>query len=189
MSLRWLPNAICVARIALIGPVVYTLLRGEYLLTLVLFGAAGVSDGVDGWLAKTFGWTSALGRILDPIADKLLLVTAFLTLAWLGLAPGWLAGAVVLRDVVIVAGAIAYHLLVGNLEGRPTFVSKLNTVVQIAYVLAVVAGAAWRDMPGALVTTIGAACFITTVVSGLDYVISYSRLALRARDRQRAGPA
>ena len=180
MSLRWLPNAICVARIVLIAPVIYALLRGEYLLTLVLFGAAGVSDGVDGWLAKTFGWTSALGKILDPIADKLLLVTAFLTLAWLGLAPWWLAGAAVLRDVVIVCGAIAYRRLVGGLEGRPTLVSKLNTLLQLCYVLAVIAGAGWRGMPAELVTAVGAACFVTTVVSGLDYVISYTRLALRA---------
>jgi len=183
MSLRWLPNAICVARIALIGPVVYTLLRGEYLLTLVLFGAAGVSDGIDGWLAKTFGWTSALGEVLDPIAAKLLLVSAFLTLAWLGLAPWWLAGAAVLRDVVIVSGAIAYRVLIGKFEGRPTRVSKLNTLLQLCYVLAVIAAAAWRGMPGELVTTIGAACFVTTVVSGLDYVISYSRLARRASRR------
>ena len=186
MSLRWLPNAICVARIVLIAPVIYALLRGEYLLTLVLFGAAGVSDGVDGWLAKTFGWTSALGKILDPIADKLLLVTAFLTLAWLGLAPWWLAGAAVLRDIVIVSGAIAYGRLVGDLEGRPTFVSKLNTLLQLCYVLAVIAGAAWRGMPSELVTAVGAACFVTTVVSGLDYVISYSRLALRAGRRPAA---
>ena len=180
MSLRWLPNAICVARMALIAPVVHALLRGEYLLTLVLFGAAGVSDGIDGWLAKTFGWTSALGEILDPIADKLLLVTAFLTLAWLGLAPWWLAGAAIVRDVVIVSGAIAYRLLVGRFQGRPTRVSKLNTLLQLCYVLAVIAGAGWRGMPAELVTAVGAACFVTTVVSGLDYVISYTRLALRA---------
>ena len=90
MSLRWLPNAICVARIVLIAPVIYALLHAEYVWTLALFGAAGVSDGLDGWLAKTFGWTSRLGKILDPIADKLLLVSAFLTLAWTGLAPLWL---------------------------------------------------------------------------------------------------
>jgi cardiolipin synthase len=186
MSLRWLPNAICIARMALVAPVVYALLRGEYLLTLVLFGAAGVSDGIDGWLAKTFGWTSALGEMLDPIADKLLLVTAFLTLAWLGLAPWWLTGAVVLRDVVIVSGAIAYRVLVGGFEGRPTLVSKLNTLVQLCYVVAVIGGAAWHGMPGALVTVIGAACFVTTVVSGLDYVIRYSRLALRAGRRPAA---
>lgn len=187
MSLRWLPNAICILRMLLVVPVALALVRGEYVLTLALFGIAAVSDGADGWLAKTFGWTSELGKILDPLADKLLLVTTFVTLAALGLAPAWLAAAAVTRDVVIAGGAIAYQLLYGSPNGQPTIVSKVNTLLQLAFVLAAVAAAAWHRVPDALLIPLGALTFVTTVVSGLDYVLTYSRKAAQAsRARARA---
>ena len=185
MNLRWLPNAICVARMLLGLPVAATLLAGEYRWTLLLFAVAAISDGLDGWLAKHFGWTSALGKLLDPIADKVLLVSVYLTLAWVGLVPAWLAMSVVLRDVIIVAGAIAYRLLIGPVTGRPTPVSKLNTVLQLLLVPAVIASAIWRASPPALVIALGAAAFVTTVASGIDYVLTYARLAWRARPRAR----
>ena len=180
MTFAWIPNAICVLRILLVAPCALTLLAGRYELTLLLFGVAAVSDALDGWLAKTFGWTSRLGKILDPIADKLLLVTVFLTLVWLGLAPGWLVATVVVRDVLIVGGAIAYRVLIGYVEGHPTPVSKLNTLLQLSYVLAVIAAAAWHAVPPALVIAVGAATFVTTVVSGIDYVLTYARAAIMA---------
>jgi cardiolipin synthase len=189
MSLRWLPNAICVLRMLLAAPVAVALVRGEYLLTVVLFAIAALSDGLDGWLAKTFGWTSRLGKILDPIADKLLLVTVFVALVWVGRVPLWLGAAVVVRDLVIVGGAIAYHWLIGWIEGHPTHVSKLNTVVQILFVLAVIASAAWPAVPAWMVTAAGAACFVTTVVSGLDYVLTYGRLAWQESHRSSAAAA
>jgi cardiolipin synthase len=185
MSLRWLPNAICIARIVLVAPIAYALVRGRFELTLALFALAAVSDVADGWLAKTFGWTSELGKALDPVADKLLLVTVFLTLAALGLVPPWLAAAAVLRDVVIAGGATAYHSKFGRLDGGPSRVSKANTGLQVLFVVVVIANAAWHDVPDPVVTTLGAATFATTVVSGLDYVIRYSRLA-RDNVRRRA---
>ncbi len=183
MRLAWLPNAICIGRIVLVLPSVIALLVGRYELTLLLFGVAAVSDALDGWLAKTFGWTSRLGKILDPIADKLLLVCVFLTLAWLGRVPLWLAVAVVVRDLLIVGGAAAYHFLIGYIEGHPTPISKLNTLLQLSFVLAVIADAAWPTVPYALLVGLGAATFVTTVVSGLDYVLTYAREAMRASRR------
>jgi cardiolipin synthase len=183
VTLAWLPNAICVARIGLVLPSVLALLAGRYELTLLLFGIAAVSDALDGWLAKRFGWTSRLGKILDPIADKLLLVSVFATLAWLGLVPVWLVAAVVLRDIVIVVGAAAYHFLVGYLEGHPTPVSKLNTMLQLSFVLVVIADAAWSRGGGAPLMALGAGVFVTTVVSGLDYVLTYVRAAVRESSR------
>ncbi|MCX7059021.1 MAG: CDP-alcohol phosphatidyltransferase family protein, partial [Proteobacteria bacterium] len=162
-------------------PSMLALLAGRYELTLLLFGVAAISDALDGWLAKTFGWTSRLGKILDPIADKLLLVCVFLTLAWLGRVPVWLVATVVLRDLLIVSGAAAYHFLIGYLEGHPTPVSKLNTLLQLLLVLAVTAAAAWPAVPSALLVALGAATFVTTVVSGIDYVMTYARAAVRAR--------
>ena len=161
-------------------PSALALIAARYELALVLFALAAVSDGLDGWLAKSFGWTSRLGKILDPLADKLLLVTLFVTLVWTGLAPLWLGVAVVARDLLIVGGAVAYRVLIGYVEGRPTPVSKLNTLLQLSYVLAVISAAAWRAVPQALVVALGAATFVTTVVSGIDYVLTYAREAARA---------
>lgn len=183
MSLRQLPNLICVARILLVAPVARALYDGDYHVTLVLFAVAAFSDALDGFLAKRFGWTTELGKILDPLADKLLLVTVFIVLAVVGLTPVWLATLVVARDVVIALGAWIYRLSFGPLNGRPTAVSKLNTGVQLLYVLAVIAVAGFDQLPPVLVLLLGTSVLITTSVSGIDYVITYSR---RARAAARA---
>jgi cardiolipin synthase len=88
---------------------------------------------------------------------------------------------VVLRDVVIIAGATAYHRLIGRLEGHPTVVSKLNTVVQLTFISVVILTAGWHLVPDRLVMVVGATSFVTTVVSGIDYVLTYGRMALAAR--------
>lgn len=177
MNLRQLPNIICVARIGLVVPIAHTLLVGDFITTLWLFAVAAFSDGLDGFLAKRFGWTTELGKFLDPLADKLLLVTVFITLAIAGYTPVWLAVIVVTRDVVIGAGSAVFSWLFGPLHGRATTVSKINTGVQILYVLAVVANLGLGWPPAAVVVTLGAAVFVTTMVSGIDYVLTYSRRA------------
>ena len=106
-------------------------------MTLLLFFIAAMSDGLDGFLAKRFDWTSELGKILDPLADKLLLVGVFLVATWYGLIPRWLTSAAVGRDVMILLGAIAYRVGWGPLTGRPMISSKINTLMQLLYVLAV----------------------------------------------------
>lgn len=186
MSLRQLPNLICVARILLVVPAAVALYRGDYHLTLLLFGVAAFSDALDGFLAKRFGWTTELGKVLDPLADKLLLVTVFIMLGVVGLTPVWLVALVVARDVVIGLGAGTYRVLFGALNGRPTAVSKLNTAVQLLYVLAAVAAAGDERVPDMLVLLLGAAVLVTTSVSGIDYVITYSRRARGAARAQRA---
>ena len=95
MTLAQIPNLLCVLRMLLAVPVVVLLVQGDHRLALWVFAFAGFTDGLDGFLAKRFGWVSWLGGVLDPSADKLLLVSAFLTLTFLGLIPLWLAVAVV----------------------------------------------------------------------------------------------
>lgn len=170
MNLSVLPNAICVMRMLLIVPILWALQTGEYELTLVLFAIAGFSDGLDGFLAKRFGWRSELGGLLDPLADKMLLVSVFLTITLLDLVPVWLTSFVIGRDVLIVAGAIAYSAFVGPVQGRPTAVSKLNTLLQLLFVLVAVAHAAYAWPADGVVIVLGAAVFVTTVVSGIDYI-------------------
>lgn len=186
MRLSSLPNLICIARIVLAVPVVWTLVHGHYGWTLGLFLVAAISDGLDGYLAKRFGWTSETGKILDPAADKLLLVSVFITLTLLGLVPLWLAAVAVARDLVIAIGAGVYRWRFGPLEGRPTWPSKINTVLQLGYVLAVIGNAATPWIAEALVTALGAAVFVTTVVSGVDYVMIYVRKAARVTRARRA---
>lgn len=186
MKLATVPNLICLLRIALTVPIVVLLAEGRYDQTLVLFAIAAASDMLDGYLAKTFGWTSEVGKWLDPLADKLLLVSVFITLAAIGLVPVWLAAVAVARDVVIGGGAGIYKWLFGPVEGRPTVPSKLNTLVQLLYVIAVVWQAAFRSLPDWLVQALGAFVLVTTVVSGVDYVLTYVRKAI-AVSRARRG--
>ena len=185
MNLSFLPNLLCVVRMLLVWPVAVWLLEGRYPEVMLLFAVAAFTDGLDGFLAKRFGWTSDLGRVLDPMADKLLLMTVFVCLSVVGLAPLWLTALVVLRDLVIVFGAATYRMLFGALHGRPTVPSKINTVVQVAFCLATVAHAGY-GIPGVpAVIALGAAVLVTTAVSGIDYVLIYSRRAA-AVERRRA---
>jgi cardiolipin synthase len=188
MKLATVPNLICVLRMALTVPIVLLLAEGRFGYTLALFVLAAASDALDGYLAKTFGWTSDVGKWLDPLADKLLLVSVFITLACIGLVPVWLAAVAVARDVVIGVGAAVYKWLFGPLEGRPTVPSKINTLVQLLFVIAVVWRAAFPVFPEWVITALGALVLVTTVVSGVDYVQIYSRKAL-AVSRTRRGAA
>jgi cardiolipin synthase len=177
VSLRWLPNAISLMRIVLVAPILMYIVDGRYGLALLLFFIAGFSDGVDGYLAKRFDWHTRIGALLDPIADKLLVGGTFITMVFTGLVPVWLASLVIFRDVVIVGGATAYNWLVRPVEGQPTRISKLNTVLQLLFIVFVLsnAGFGWPDQIA--ITVIGAGVLVTLVVSGIDYVVSWSRRA------------
>ncbi len=132
----------------------------------------------DGFLAKRFGWQSDLGAVLDPAADKLLLATVFITLAYLRLVPLWLMAAAVARDAIIVTGALLYKCYIGALNIRPSIVSKFNTLCQALFIMAVVGREEFSVPPQWVVTVLGALVFATVVVSGIDYVLIYGRRAL-----------
>ena len=177
--MRHIPNIICLIRILLIWPTVVALQDGEYWTALVLVAVCAVSDALDGWLAKRFNWTSHLGKMLDPLADKMLLVALFLTATWNNLIPWWLTAVVVGRDVMIGSGAVVYRIWFGPLHGRPTILSKINTGMQLAVVLAAILGAATGNLPTAeMVTALAICTLITTVVSGGDYLTVFTRRAL-----------
>jgi cardiolipin synthase len=179
MSLNWLPNAISIMRIALVAPILMLILEGSFGWALALFWLAGFSDGVDGYLAKRFNWHTRLGALLDPVADKLLVAGLFVTLAYTGDIPVWLAATVILRDVVIVVGAAAYNFLVRPVQGEPTRVSKLNTALQLLFLLFVISRAGFGWPEEITLTILGASVLITVVISGVDYVWSWSRRARR----------
>ena len=177
MKLRDLPNIISVRRLRAVMPVVYLLLEREFGWALLLFAAAGVSDGIDGFLAKHYGWQSQLGGILDPLADKTLLVACFLVLGAMSLIPVWLVLAVVFRDLLIVGGALLYNYRVEEVEAAPILVSKLNTVLQILLLVLVITDAGPMRVPDGVLEILIWACLVTVLISGTQYVWVWSRKA------------
>jgi cardiolipin synthase len=174
---RHLPNIICILRIFLVWPIAVVLGERQYLQALGLFMVAGLSDGIDGYLAKRFGWQSELGKVLDPAADKLLLMTTYVEAAWMGLVPWWLTAAVVARDVFIGLGAIAFRLWVGPLHGRPTVSSKINTLMQLLYAACMLVNAALQFPPHEVLDALAIVVFATTLISGLNYLAIFARRA------------
>jgi cardiolipin synthase len=160
---RHLPNLICLLRIALVWPVAAAMWDGNFPLAVGLFFVAAISDGLDGYLAKRFGWTSQLGKVLDPVADKLLLVTVFISAAWL--------------DVMIGLGALIFRLWFGPLKGRPTVISKFNTLFQLGYLVSVMLIAAFGVVPQELADALAYIMFATTLLSGADYLYQFTRRA------------
>ncbi len=176
-----IPNLICVVRIVLVWPIVVALVDGRYAFALGLILVAGASDGLDGFLAKRFNWQSRLGGLLDPLADKLLLVSVFVALSMTGLVPLWLTAVVIIRDLVIVSGGVVYQWLVEPVQPEPSVASKINTGIQLLYVLAVIGHRTSGMPPPEFLTISGAAVFVTSTVSGLDYVVRWSGRAIRLR--------
>jgi cardiolipin synthase len=171
--LRFLPNAITALRIGLTPWIAAAILRHEFANALWLCAAAGVTDGLDGWTARHFGWKSRLGAYLDPVSDKLLLVTVYVTLALAGAAPCWLVGLVLGRDVLIllaVGAALAFTRL---RDFPPSFWGKLSTTVQICSAVDFMAARVWPHSLFETLVPLGvaltAAC---TLWSGLHYAVS-----------------
>ena len=183
MSLRWLPNAISLLRIALVAPILLLIINGQYGFALVLCFIAGFSDGVDGYLAKRFDWHTRIGALLDPIADKFLVAGTFIVLVYTGHIPLWLGILVIFRDVVIVGGATVYNFMIRPVEGEPTRISKLNTALQLLFIVFVLSRAAFGWPDQITITVLGASVVVTVVISGIDYVWTWAR---RARQGSKA---
>lgn len=166
MTLQHLPNAISIARLLLVVPITLWLLDGQYKPALWLFVLAGASDALDGFFARRFGWQTRVGALLDPAADKLLLVATFFTIGWLGLVPWWLVWTVFARDVIIIA--LYFHRR-APVSAKPTTISKLNTLAQTVCVVLVVYGAAFGANQ-VLIDSWIAVTLLTTVFSGLLYL-------------------
>jgi cardiolipin synthase len=175
--LRHLPNVISMARIVLVGPIIWSLLTGQFGLAIWLFLIAGASDALDGFLAKHFGWSSRLGGFLDALADKFLLISTFVCLWWLELFPWWLVLSVLARDLVIVTGATVYNFRIETVQPEPSMISKLNTFLQIALAAIGVIQLGFGGVPDWLLEALIWAVMLTVVLSGAGYVREWSRRA------------
>jgi cardiolipin synthase (CMP-forming) len=183
---EYIPNLLCVARMLLVPPLVWLLAHAQYRVAVSLFLLAGASDALDGFLAKRYGWRTQLGGLLDPAADKLLLSSVFLTLGFVRVVPPWLVAVVVARDLVIVAGAVAYRVLIGRFAWRARPVSKVNTAAQLAFVLAALLRAAFGLPSAGVLQLLGAVVVTTTLLSGADYVWSWGKRAWLVRQGEAA---
>ena len=166
-----LPNALSIIRIILTVPIVIALLKGQYLFTILLFLLAGITDALDGWIAKHYSLQTRLGSILDPTADKILLTCTFASLYWVGLLPLWILLIIFARDLIIVAAAVGYFLGEMTSENdllEPSLISKFNTALQILLVVYMISAQfyielkAWLEIAFIVVAT-------TTALSGADY--------------------
>src|SRR3984893_14639789 len=181
-----LPNLLTIVRMALIPVFVSLLFYQKFLLALGVFLLAGITDGLDGLLARRFHQQSPLGRILDPIADKMMLVTSFVVLSMRSVfptplpkhlpVPFWVTITVISRDVFIVVGAAAINMVTGFRAFRPSSLGKVSTVVQIITVTAVILGAQIRVGTGYYLPTLYASVFALALLSGVHYGFFVSRL-------------
>lgn len=167
-------------RMLLVIPIFIYLKSDDFLLALILITIAALSDGLDGYLARKFDWRTRLGGLLDPLADKLLVVTVILTLTVMELTPVWLACVIIGRDLVIVTGAVCYHTLIGPVPPEPTFISKVNTVVTLLYLILVIFRQASGWPPETGIMLVAAAVLFTSLFSGINYVIRWSARAKAA---------
>jgi cardiolipin synthase len=177
-----LPNIISFLRILLVAPIVWALLNHRYDLAVVLFVIAGISDGVDGYLAKRFGWESRFGGVLDAIADKLLLVSTFIVLWLLTVFPLWLVALIIMRDLLIVGGGVIYNLKVEKFNAEPSLMSKLNTVLQIILATVGVLSLGLIDVLPVVIYVLTWAVAITVVMSGFGYANTWGRRVVK-RDK------
>lgn len=170
-----IPNLITLARILLVPVVVWAIASNHMLFAFLLFAAAGVSDAVDGFLAKRFGMTSELGRYLDPLADKVLIVAIYVSLGIADALPRWLVILVVSRDLLIVGGVIFSWLIDKPVSVKPHPVSKLNTAVQLVLVALVLAALGFGFDPGLWLTVTMVAVAALTLASVAVYLREWVR--------------
>jgi cardiolipin synthase len=173
-----LPNLVTIARVLLIPVVAFLLLDHDYKLAFIVFMIAAAGDWLDGFLARRLNQMSQLGAVLDPIADKMTMMIVAILLSAQGLLPIWLAVVIVLRDAIIVAGAVAYRFVVGHIEMAPTRLSKANTFLEFGVLALVMAQAGELVAAGRWLMPLFLLLFASVLVSGAHYVWVWRRKAL-----------
>jgi len=172
--LKHIPNIISLLRMLLVVPIGWLILKESWGLAFILIFIAGFSDALDGYLARVYHWQSELGSILDPVADKLLLVVLFITLTLKGLIPEWLTILVVFRDLIILIGALCYQWLTKALKIKPLLSSKINTALQIIFILMLMAHIVITPLPESILHITQFLVALTTLYSGIAYVVGWT---------------
>ena len=136
-SLRYIPNGITVLRLILVLPIAFSIVEKNYIAAFLLFAISGFSDGLDGFIARRYGWVSAFGKLIDPLADKLMMMTTTLTLGLLGHFPVMLMVLIIVKDLTILSGVFPYTTLAGFPKIQPNFLGKCTTAAQIFLLVSV----------------------------------------------------
>jgi cardiolipin synthase (CMP-forming) len=184
MKWRHLPNAITIARIVMAFPLLYFLITNQALIAFWLAIVAGGSDFIDGYLAKRNQWQSHLGGLLDPIADKCLLTVCFIGLAWQGAIAVWLLVMVLLRDAVILTGALVWWKTIGPFKAKPSVIGKITTFMQIIFVALMLAERAFALGLDSMIVPALWLMAAFTIASGLDYFFRYGSRAVKVWSKQ-----
>lgn len=178
MILRQIPNALTLARLVLIAPFLVFIYQHAYISAFYTFILAGFTDGLDGWLARTFQWQSSFGSFVDPVADKLLIASSFISLAIIGSIPWWLVVLVFLRDITISIAVLGWYWLIQHEpDFKPSYLSKINTVLQLALVTLCLFELAFANINAYLLDTLTTLTTITTVSSYIDYAWTWGKKA------------
>lgn len=170
-----IPNIITLGRIILVPVIIWAIASGQMTIAFGLFVVAGVSDAVDGFLAKRFGMTTEIGALLDPLADKALLVSIYVSLGIWGVIPRWLVILVASRDVMIVGAVIVSWLLGRPVEMKPLMVSKLNTAAQVGFAALILASLSFGFNPGPFDIVMMALVTVLTLASVSFYLVHWVR--------------
>jgi cardiolipin synthase len=177
-------NLITLGRLLSVPVSVWLILAGQFAAAFWMFVLAGISDAVDGFIAKRFDMRTKIGALLDPVADKTLLVSIYVTLGVAGQLPTWLVILVVSRDLMIVGGFLLVRLLVENIRSEPLFISKANTALQIVLAALTLARLGFNlddhGLGGGLILAVAA----TTILSGAAYLVRWGRSLAGAEERQ-----
>jgi len=174
-----IPNLLTIFRLCMVPVLTWQIVAQHYTGALIIAVVAGLTDAADGYLAKRFGWVSRIGSILDPLADKLLMIMAFSALAWVGLLPWWLIILTIVRDSTIVTGGLLYHYNIEPVEAQPTILSKWNTTLQVMLVAMTLVQACCWPGPYWLVTLLIYGVAALTATTLVQYVWIWSVKAIR----------
>ena len=182
-----IPNLLTLARIAAVPVLILFLYEGRYGAALAVFVLAGITDGLDGWIAKRFKCVTRLGSILDPLADKILIVSTYVMLVLAGDLPFWLILLIGFRDLGIIAGVLVLNTLNGHVQMQPSLLSKVNTFLQISLVILVMVERIGLIVLGPAAEILLWFVAVTTVASAIHYVYFWFIHRLESRVDQKVG--
>ena len=168
---RHIPNAITIARLVLVLPIAFLIFEESYLAALVLFTLSGLSDGLDGFLARRYDWVSTFGKLIDPLADKLMMITTTIVLGVLGHFPPMLMLLIVVKDLSILGGVFSYTALAGFPKIQPNLLGKVTTATQIVLLGSVLLALGYPDsLPEAFFTVWFWVVAVMTISDGVLYL-------------------